>query len=257
MQSLTLAALSILMLVLVSTAQNSATTPSDVNERVQHLMDVQVGFTSMVPPGKSIEAKEVSRAGKSGKDMVVQYHIFVKGVPPDTLFQEISWPPTSDKPLSALDGISVGKDGVLMCAGKMPEQCGDSKKPDDPIEFTMMPLKGEASRFAFVAPGLKIGIVIVPDPVEAVSQGCSLSAVRLTPGFELAFLSGSGYAPNTEVHYRVSSEKTNDFVIKSDSSGTIRVSVIPFPGGKSTGKVRVKITEPKCAPEISYEWGKQ
>ena len=218
-------------------------------------MDVEVGFEQMVPSGMSIEVKEISRSGKSGNDLVVQYHIFVKGAPSDTLFQEIAWPVNAEKPSKALAGISTGKDGILMCAGRTPEQCGDAKKPDDPIEFTTIPRKGEPTRLAFIAPKVKIGTVIVPDPIEASDKGCTLSAARLTPKFELAFLSGSGYPPNADVHYRVSSEMTNDSVIKSDSNGTIRVSVIPYPGKKSSGKVTVKITEPKCSPELSYGWG--
>lgn len=252
---LPLMALSTLLLASPATSQDSAAKQNDLAESVQRLMDVEVGFTQMVPPGMSIEAKEISRKGKSGDNLVVQYHIFVKGIPADTLLQEIQWPVNADKPSAALGGISVGKDGILMCAGRTPEQCGNAKKPDDPIEFITMPRKGEPTRLAFIAQEVKIGTVIVPDPIEANDKGCSLSAVRLTPTFDLAFLSGSGYPANTDVHYRVSSETTSDFVIKSDGSGAIRVSVIPYHGKKSKGTVRVKITEAKCSPEVSYEWG--
>jgi len=218
-------------------------------------MDVEVGFEHMVPSGTSIEAKEVSRKGESGKDLIVQYHVFVKGVPPNALLQYMDWPINADKPSPRLQGISVGKDGILMCAGRTAEQCGDSKKPDDPIEFTVIPRKGEPTRIAFVSENVKIGTVIVPDPIEVHDKGCTLSAVRLTPKFDLAFLSGKGYPPNTDVHYRVSSETTNNFVIKSDSSGTIRVSVIPYGGKKNKGTVTVKVTETGCSPGLSYEWG--
>jgi hypothetical protein len=85
-------------------------------------MSVEVGFEQMVPPGMSIESKEVFRKGTPGKDLVVQYHIFVKGVPPNTVFKAFNWPPSAEKPSVILEGISVGKDGVLMCAGRMPEQ---------------------------------------------------------------------------------------------------------------------------------------
>jgi hypothetical protein len=228
---------------------------SDANQLAQRLMNIQVGFTQMVPPGMSIEAKEISRKGKSGRDLVVQYNIFVKGVSPSTLFQWFQWPVNADKPSSPLQGISIGKDGILMCAGRAPEHCGDPKKPDDPIEFITMPRKGEPTRLAFVAPTFKIGTMIVPDPIESKEKGCTLNAVRLTPKFELAFLSGSGYPPNADVHYRVSSETTSELVIKSDSNGTIRVSVIPNPGKKSNGTVTVKIMEALCSPEVFYEWG--
>jgi hypothetical protein len=248
--------LSMLFLLLLEfgSSQDSVSKQNDTAQYVQRLMDIEVGFLQMVPSGMSIEAKEISRKGTSGKDLVVQYHIFVKGAAPDILFSWIQWPISAEKPSTALAGISVGKDGILMCAGRAPEQCGDPKKPDDPIEFIATPRKGEPTRLAFIAPKVKIGIVIVPDPIEAYDKGCTLSSVRLTPNFELAFVSGFGYPPNTDMHYRVSSEVNNDYVIKSDASGTIRVSVISYRGKKSNGIATVKITEPKCSPEVSYEW---
>jgi hypothetical protein len=241
---------------LAQQVQHSQGDLNHLNQRVQQFMDLEVGFEDMVPTGMSIEAKEVSRQGSSGNNLVVQYHIFVKGAPHETLFQQISWPVNADKPSSPLEGISVGKDGILMCAGRTPDQCGDPDKPDDPIEFTVVPIKGEPSRFAFVASNLKIGIVIVPDPITAKDKGCELSVVRLTPKFELALISGTGFTPNSDLHYRTSSETTNDHVVKSDSQGRFRVSLIPFAGKKSSGQMKVKITEATCSPEISYEWGK-
>ena len=253
-QSILVALLSLTALVPVGKSQD----PAKQNELVagiQHLMDVHVGFERMVPAGMSIEAKEISRTGKSGEDLVVQYHIFVTGVPPGILFRQIEWPVNADKPSSPLWGISVGKDGVLMCAGRTPEQCGDLKKPDDPIEFITRPAKGEPSRVAFVAPNVKIGTVLVPDPIQSSDKGCTLNAVRLTPEFEFAFLSGSGYAPNGDVHFRISSETTTEQVVKSDATGSIRVSVTPYPAKRNKGVVKVKIVEPRCSPELSYGWG--
>jgi hypothetical protein len=255
MRDVILAALFSLTVFVPFAKPQDSSKQNELAKGIQHLMDVQVGFERMVPPGMSIEAKEISRTGKSGKDLVVQYHIFVTGAPLDTLFREFEWPVNADKPSSPLWGISVGKNGVLMCGGRTPEQCGDSQKPDDPIEFITRPAKGEPTRLAFVAPNIKIGTVIVPDPIQSSDKGCTLNAVRLTSEFEFAFLSGSGYAPNADVHYRISSETTAEQIIKSDSAGTIRVTVMPYPTKMSKGVITVKIVEPKCSPELSYEWG--
>ena len=51
----------------IATAQDQQA-QSGIGERVQHLMSIEVGFEQMVPPGMSIEAKEVSRKGTTGKD---------------------------------------------------------------------------------------------------------------------------------------------------------------------------------------------
>lgn len=154
-----------------------------------------------------------------------------------------------------MDGISVGREGILTCAGRNPEQCGDPKKPDDPIEFTVLPMKAEPSRFAFVSSDTRIGTVIVADPIEAEDRSCTIRLLRMTRAFDLAFLSGTGYAPNADVHYTVLSEMTSSFVIKADSTGKIRVGLVPYPGKKKQGTARVKINEAGCSPEVSWDWG--
>ena len=97
----------------IAYAQDSQT-QSGLAPRVQNLMSIEVGFEQMVPPGMSIEAHEVPRQGTPGKNPVVRYHVFVKGVPPNTLFKALNWPPSAEKPSVVIDGISAGKDGVLM-----------------------------------------------------------------------------------------------------------------------------------------------
>ncbi len=184
----------------------------------------------------------------------MSYRIYVKGAPPDALFQQIQWPVNQEKPSSPLSGITTGKDGLLICAGRKPEQCGDSAKPDDPIDFIVTPRRGEPTRLAFLAGDFKIGTVIFADPISATDKGCTISAVRLTSKFELAFVNGTGFEPDTDVHYRFSPDKTKERVIHSDSSGVIRVSLTPIGAGEK-GTASVEILGPKCSPRLSFDWG--
>ncbi|WP_353072571.1 hypothetical protein [Tunturiibacter gelidiferens] len=227
----------------------------DRSRYVQHLMDLQVAFTSPPPTGISVAAKEVARHGSSGKDLVVQYQIFLKGIPENTLLTSWQLPVEADKLSETFNGISVGKDGVLICAGRTPEQCGDAKNPDDPIEFTFQPLKGEPSRLVFTAGQTRIGLMIVPDPVEAHNKGCSLTATRLSTSFQLAFLSGDGYTPDTDIHYRFISDATKEDVIRSDANGVIRIAMLAHSSDKKNGRAVFEITEKNCSPKVSYEWG--
>ena len=140
---------------------------------------------------------------------------------PDVILTESTLRVGGEKLTVMLQGISVGKDGVLMCAGRLPEQCGDAKKPDDPIGFGMQPAKGEPYRMIFSAGETRVGLMIVPDPVEAKSEGCTLSAVRLNPNFQLAFVSGEGYPPDSDVHYRFVTQSTREAVVHADASAGV------------------------------------
>jgi hypothetical protein len=86
-----------LLLGLFASSQNPPEKTRDPAKLAEHVMDMHVAFTQLVPAGISIEAKEVSRTG-SGKDLVVQYRVFVQGVSPDTRFQSVTWPTPRKNP---------------------------------------------------------------------------------------------------------------------------------------------------------------
>ncbi len=242
-------------------AQTAAVPPPTANTvgaYVNHLMDTHIGVENTVPPGWSITAKEVSAGRGPQGSRIVQFHIFVKGATSGALFEQKVLPVGEDKSTSVMQGISVGKGGILMCAGRVSLQCGDPSNPDDPIEFTVSPIKGEPFRFLFESDGGTIGIVVVPDPVASKNNNCTLSAVRLTAGFELALITGAGFPPNTDIHYTAAPGPTVVQAIRSNDMGVFRFSLIPradHPGQKN-GTMNLKVIETYCSPEVSYEWGK-
>src|SRR4051812_37379116 len=74
--------------------------------------------TKLSSPGASIRAKEVGRQGSQ-----VQYNLYVSGLPSEKLYTAVSWPVTQAKPAPIMEGVSLGKDGIVMCAGRAREQC--------------------------------------------------------------------------------------------------------------------------------------
>jgi hypothetical protein len=207
--------------------------------------------TKLSSPGASIEAKEVGRQGP-----VVQYHLYVSGLPAEKLYTVATWPVTQRKPSTLMEGVSLGKDGIVMCAGRTPEQCGDSSKKDDPIEFTFSPAKGEPYRLALVSGDNRVAIVIVPAPITVNDKGCTLSVVRLLPGFETAYFSGSGFAPDTEVTFEGRSyDETHPIKTKTDHAGNLQFAILPFVAGHKNGTTVVSDVGTGCSPKLKFEWG--
>lgn len=222
---------------------------------VSRLMNFHIALESKAPPGWSISATPVSLDRGPNNTVIAQVHIFIHGAPPDTLFEQQSAPVGDDKIEPGMAGITVGKDGILMCAGRSPDQCGDAKRPDDPIEFTSQSIPGEPLRFLFVSPAGSIGFILVTNPISGRNKGCTVSAVRLAPAFELALITGTGYPPETDVHYTTSPNGGGDHVIHTDQRGVFRFSLIPYSKGAKRGEVKVKIQTPACSPELTYSWG--
>jgi hypothetical protein len=80
-----------------------------------------------------------------------------------------------------MEGLSLLQDGLISCAGRTPEQCGDPNKIDDPVELTFNPATGEVFRMALISQNqkTKLFFAIVPDPVTKSHNGCVIEAIRL------------------------------------------------------------------------------
>ena len=201
--------------------------------------------------GVSIRAKEVER-----REGFVKYYLLVTGLPTDELYSVMSWPVGQEKPATIMEGVSIGKDGILICAGRTREQCGDPSAKDDPIDFGFNPAKGEPYRLAVVSRNYRAAIVIVPDPIVGHDKNCSLSAERLLPHFELAYFTGSGFPPNAEATFEGESYgEKHQIKANADSAGNFDFAIMPAVTGHQKGTTIVKGIGMKCSPSLKFEWG--
>ncbi len=201
--------------------------------------------------GASIQSKEVER--QAG---LVRYNLVVSGLPTDELYSVMSWPVGQQKPSTIIQGATIGKGGVLICAGRTPEQCGDRSAKDDPIDFAFNPAKAEPFRLAVVSGEHRATIVIVPDPVDGKDKGCSLSVERLLPHFELAYFTGVGFPPNEEVTLEGESYgEKHPIKARTDSGGNLQFALMPAVSGHQKGTTTVKPIGMKCSPSLKFDWG--
>jgi len=208
--------------------------------------------------GTSVDIHEVSRSNDGG-DLRVRYNFFVKGAPKDQTYTLMSWPINAAKPLEQMRGLTISATGLVVCAGRTPEQCGDSQKLDDPVDFTFVPGRGEIFRMALVSADgdAKVFFAIVPDPIIKTNGGCSLEVVRLMPRFELVLIRAKGYQPKEDLLFASKSyDESHEGQVKADTDGTYVSAILPFVKGKPSGRTTVKLKGGGCAPEISFEWGK-
>ena len=229
---------------------------SDVEARAaegsQTLLKEHVAWkTKLSSPGASIRVKEIQRQGS-----LVKYNLYVSGLPSDELYTALSWPVTQAKPSPLIEGVSLGKDGIVMCAGRKPEQCGDSSNKDDPMDFAFDAAKGEPYRIAVVSGDNRAAVVIVPDPITAKDKGCLLSVERLLPRFELAYFTGTGFSPNSDASFEGQSyDEKHPVKTKTDGEGNLQFALLPFVSGHQKGTTTVKGVGMNCSPSIKFEWG--
>jgi hypothetical protein len=224
-------------------------------ERAWQTVQAHVNWARQSTTGARIQAKESARHPDA-----VQYRFFVIGLPSDAMYLAVSWPIDS-APRQVMKGITIGKEGALTCAGNTPEECSNSDQAkDSPIDFTFYPQKGEPYRLMFISqqnPETKVAIVLVPDPIEGKDKGCGISAVRLTPRFELSYITGVGFPPNSDVVFETQSwDEKHDIPRRTDSDGKVDLIMLPGVAGhdKGTTKIRAVVAN-SCAPSLQFDWG--
>jgi hypothetical protein len=234
-------------------AQDDPATVAKAQERASATAQAHLNWTKQTSIGATIRAEESSRHPDA-----VQYRLFVSGLPTDTTYTAVSWP-VNGAQTQVMHGITIGKDGVLTCAGRTPEECGDAAKPDDAIDFTFYPQKGEPYRMLFISehdPQSKVAIVLVPDPIKGKDKACSLAAVRLSPKFELSYITGSGFGPNAKLSFDTQSwDEKHRIPGQADADGNVQLTMLNGVVGHDRGITSVKALGADCSPSLEFEWG--
>jgi len=83
------------------------------------ILRAQPAWLKQSSRGATLEATQGVRDGST-----VQYHLIAKGLSSDVVYQVLAWPVTDPAPQVSIEGVSIGKDGIVMCAGREPNQCG-------------------------------------------------------------------------------------------------------------------------------------
>jgi hypothetical protein len=206
--------------------------------------------------GTSGELREVGRSGQKDRPQVT-YNIIVKGAPNDQTYTLVSWPIHLAKPREQMKGLSIGRDGLIVCAGRTPEQCVGERK-DDPVNLILSPGPGEVFRMALISSDqkTKIFVAAIPLPINTKSGTCSLEVVRLTPGFELALMRARGFPANDDLLFASKSyDESDEKRVKAESDGTYVSALMPYVSGKKSGTTTLSLKGASCESTLSFDWG--
>lgn len=249
----------VLGVLVLGSISNQASAQDDSTEVLARqmaniLIKQHEAWRTMSSPGAFIQTKASGREGN-----IFFYNLYVTGLPTDQLYTVVAWPVTGQKPFVQMEGVSLGKNGLVSCTGRQPGECEDpdsSLKDSGAVDFTFEPVKGEPYRFALINGDSKASVIIVPDPIAARDKGCTLDVVRLTPGFELAFFTGTGYPPYLEISFNSESYgEKHPVKTTSDGDGKIHFAIAPFVSGHAEGTTRIAAVGLACSPSLKFDWG--
>lgn len=226
---------------------------SDVAVPVQALLRKHEAWsTSFSSRGASVRVQEIGRDGS-----VVRYNLYVSGLPDDRVYSVVSWPINQAEPTTLMEGVSLGKDGIVSCTGRLQGECNDpSGDKNTAVGFVLNSMSGEPNRLALVAGDERAAVIVVPNPITASDRGCTLSVERLTARFEVAFFTGSGYGQDAKVVFHAKSYGEKHVVETiADHGGNIRFAMLPFVSGHQRGTTIIDTADAGCSPLLKFDWG--
>jgi hypothetical protein len=246
------------------TQQNSSPDPLAGNAAAQRTVTATKRWLAgtMSTPGMIAQLREISRGQVKGK-LEVQYHIFVTGAPKDQTYTLVDWPPNHPDPAPSIAGLSILGDGLVVCAGRATDQCSHPDKPgekDAPLKLVFYPLDGEIYRLALVSQdqNAKIFFAVIPAPIQAADNGCTLEVVSLRLKNELVLIRGKGFQSNEPLVFQSKSDdqtQTREDPDKADANGEYQLPMAPFVKGQDRGTTEINLHGAKCAPALTFKWG--
>jgi hypothetical protein len=252
-----LLALSLFLFHGQAAAQASTMDPQQIQQIVTRAVTLHKKWGApMNPAGVSTEIKEVYRRPGNGQTAVA-YHVYVRGLPDSKNYTLIQMNVATGKITPSMQGVTLGKDGLAVCAGR-PTTCGDPAMPDDPIDFILPSEKGEPHHLALVSEdGMsKVFFLITPFPVVTDDHGCTLELVRLLPQAAVVYARAAGFAPNEKLSFESASEiESHNQMVTATADGVYDTALLPAVKGIESGQFRVTVRGKSCSPTATMDWG--
>jgi hypothetical protein len=206
-------------------------------------------------PGASLELGKKHRKGN-----VITFGLRASGLPLEQKYTLLQWPMTMRAPLAMMKSVVIDSGGIVMCLAS-DGSCGPGKNRNEPVSISSLPTPGESFRYLLVSQldsNLHAFAMVVPLPNEGKDRGCHLQAVRLTATGSLMQLEGSGFEPGAELE--MESNSAGEIIrakSKAEPDGTYRGLLAPEVIGKDGGINTVVLRSGKCAPKVTFGWGRQ
>lgn len=218
-------------------------------------------------PGASLTLVETGRTSQPKGGTAVSYRATAAGLPAGHAYT--LWMRRLDgRAQWIVAGYAADAAGGMRCADRaafadLAKQAGDgwcpvafdsltlgvsAMMPGEPVEFALRASDGSTAAYTR----------IVPHPVEATADGCTLAVRLADPARKSVLVSGSGFAPGERVRRTsLSGGETMQDSATVAADGTLPPTIL-FPATKGSGRggdASLEVAGSKCAVRLPYAWG--
>ncbi|MGA9670795.1 MAG: hypothetical protein WBQ94_16410 [Terracidiphilus sp.] len=209
------------------------------------------------PSGVHLRFEKIDERTAPEGVVVARYRVFAEGAPENTIYGLRTWVVGKEESSDPTD-LYVNGQGLLMIHKPKPEQETRFSAGDD--EFHIMPIAGNAEPIRYLLFSmdgrLEIYGTLVPHPVMAEDQGCSIEARIAQPDAAAVLIIVNRFAPKSKVPVVLKSEgKLASEVLSTDANGHAVLADFPYVTGKTQGMLKASAEGEKCLPSVTLPWG--
>jgi hypothetical protein len=204
------------------------------------------------PDGLRLRFEKIESQGATGG-----YRVFAEGAPANKVYGLTFWVVGQKLAADARD-LYVNDQGLVMVRRPRPGQEAILRAPAD--ELVLAPEAGTAEPVRYMLSSkddqLSILGTLVPHPLLARDQACTLELRIAEPHATAVLLVAEGFAANAKIPLVLESEgQAIHMTMPTNSSGHAEVANFPSVPGKAQGSLKVTAEGQSCLPEADLPWG--
>jgi hypothetical protein len=232
--------------------------PVDVQQLQQDLnreAGVSLAFREPRPPLAKLTFKAIETTEAQGHKLI-RYSVGIGGPVARGPYILMLWDIHTNTPVKEFQQLQIDDKGTLRCAQKTKDCPGGGPGDELVIGFTGM--IAQPRRLVLTGMDKKPIAMgeVVPFPASGTDQGCTIDAVLLRPNASAVLIIGRGFQPGETVKFESSSyDESVNSNKTADESGEAVTVVLPFVKGHDEGKTSIAMSNSKCRPSTTFNWG--
>jgi hypothetical protein len=185
------------------------------------------------------------------------YRVFAEGAPSNKVYGLTFWV-VGQKLAEDPRDLYLNDQGLVMVRRPRPGQDMAFKAPGDELELSPQAGTAEPVRYMLSSKDDQLSILgtLVPHPLVAQDQACTLELRIAEPHATAVLLVAEGFLANAKIPLVLESEgQTIHMIMPTNSSGHAEVANFPSVPGKAQGSLEVTAEGKSCLPEAILPWG--
>lgn len=199
---------------------------------------------------EKIEGQDAHQTGSA------KYRVYAEGAPENKIYKLSVWQ-VGQKLTAQPQDLFVNGQGLVMTQRPKAEQESSFRAPGSELCLTPQAKTAEPVRYLLTSKDEQLSIqgTLVPDPLVAQDQECTLELRIAEPGATAVLIVTDGFPAQIQMPVVLESEgQSAHMMVAVDAGGHAEVADFPATPGKAQGTLKVTAEGQSCLPSAVLPW---